>query len=177
MLKFARRGFVLRCCRTVLVAGGCTLLGYCAMVWTEAWVFQRQQSREFSSILSHRATPVARVVAHAAHPHSVLGRLEIPRLGISAMVAEGDSARTLKHAIGHLPGTSWPGQGGNVVLAGHRDTFFRPLRHVHKGDEIIFTTWNGRFRYRVDSVKVVKPSATKVLAPSSKPLLTLVTCY
>ena len=155
MLRFARREFTFRACRNVLVAGGCALLGYCAMVWTEARHFQRDETRAFSSALAHGVTPVARVVAQAAHPHSVLGRLEIPRLGMSVMVAEGDSARTLRHAIGHLPGAAWPGQVGNVVLAGHRDTFFRPLRHIHKGDEIIFTTWDGRFHYRVDSIKVV----------------------
>ena len=63
------------------------------------------------------------------------------------------------------------------MIAGHRDTFFRPLRNIHTGDEIILKTLNGSYRYRVDLTEVVAPQDTDVLDTSNKAILTLVTCY
>jgi sortase A len=106
-----------------------------------------------------------------------LGRIEISSIGLAAMIMEGVEARTLRHAVGHIPGTPLPGQQGNVALAGHRDTFFRGLRNIHKDDEITLTTLHGSFRYRVDSTQVVEPKDTEVLDNSVDYILTLVTCY
>ena len=93
------------------------------------------------------------------------------------MIMEGVDGKTLRHAVGHIPGTPLPGQPGNVALAGHRDTFFRGLRNIHKDDEITLTTLHGFYRYRVDSTQVVEPQATEVLDNSVDDILTLVTCY
>ena len=93
------------------------------------------------------------------------------------MILEGTDNGTLRRGVGHIPGTSLPGQPGNVAIAGHRDTFFRPLRKIRKNDEITLTTLNGSYRYRVDSTQVIEPDDTQVLDDSDKPILTLVTCY
>jgi sortase A len=106
-----------------------------------------------------------------------LARLEIPRIGLSAMVLEGADSRTLRVGLGHIPGTSSPGDHGNVAIAGHRDTFFRPLRHVEAGDEIVLETPTNAYRYHVTSVEVVSPSDIAVLRSHEKDALTLVTCY
>jgi sortase A len=87
------------------------------------------------------------------------------------------SARTLRLAVGHVPGTALPGEDGNVVLAGHRDTFFRPLKDVEPGDAVTLTTPEGRFEYRVEAAEVVAPTRTDLLESTSAPTLTLVTCY
>ena len=70
-----------------------------------------------------------------------------------------------------------PGQQGNVAIAGHRDTFFRPLRNVQTDDEITLTTLGGSYHYLVDSTKWFSPEDTQVLDNSSDTILTLVTCY
>jgi sortase A len=93
------------------------------------------------------------------------------------MIMEGIDGRTLRHAVGHIPGTPLPGQPGNVALAGHRDTVFRGLRSIHKDDEVTLTTLRGSYRYRVDSTQVVEPEDTEVLDNSVDDILTLVTCY
>ncbi len=93
------------------------------------------------------------------------------------MIAEGVDHGTLKRAVGHIPGTALPGEDGNIVLAAHRDTYFRPLRNIQKGDEIALTTWSGAYRYRVESIQIVGPDDVRVLRPTSLPTLTLVTCY
>ena len=62
-------------------------------------------------------------------------------------------------------------------LAGHRDTFFRPLKDLRIKDEIQVSTLKGNFKYEVESLRVVEPDNVGVLAPSGENVLTLVTCY
>jgi sortase A len=107
----------------------------------------------------------------------LIGRLEIPRIGFSAIVMEGVDAATLRHAAGHIPGTALPGELGNVGIAGHRDTFFRELGDVCRNDIIKLTAVAGSYEYRVESFEVVEPSNMNVLESSGQPMLTLVTCY
>ena len=105
------------------------------------------------------------------------GRIEIPRIGLSAIIAEGVDPGTLQLAVGHVPATALPGQPGNVVLAGHRDSFFRGLSDVRAGDLVRLTTMQGVFEYQIDSTEVVGPGETDVLMPSTARSLTLITCY
>ncbi|HEV3278132.1 MAG TPA: class D sortase [Terriglobia bacterium] len=108
---------------------------------------------------------------------ALIGRLEVPRLRLSTIVLEGDSDPVLREGLGHIPSTSLPGAPGNVAIAGHRDTFFRALKDVRKNDAIALATPDGTYRYTVQSVQVVGPDDTQVLAPSDHAGLTLVTCY
>lgn len=108
---------------------------------------------------------------------ALIGRIEIPRLRLSAIVREGVDDGTLRHAVGHVPETARPGDAGNVGLAAHRDTFFRPLKRVRKDDRIIVETVSGRYEYLVDSTQIVHPDDVQVLRPTREPVLTLVTCY
>jgi len=112
----------------------------------------------------------------AASP-GVIGRLSIARLGLSAMIRDGTDDETLSLAVGHLPGSALPGEPGNVVLAGHRDTFFRSLRNAQKNDKIVISTPRGAHEYVVDSMMIVDPQESQVLRPAVQPTLTLVTCY
>jgi sortase A len=88
-----------------------------------------------------------------------------------------DSAAILRRAVGHLARTAWPGEAGNVVLAGHRDTFFRPLKRVQVGDAITLKTRIGDFEYLVESTAVVPPTDVQVLQPTGGRTLTLITCF
>ena len=115
--------------------------------------------------------------AAEASTAGLLARLTVPRLDMAVMVAQGMDSRTLRRAAGHIPGTAPVGTGGNVGLAGHRDSFFRPLRDVRVGDEIVLTTPQSVSTYRVEWTEVVTPEATEVLRPTPYPALTLVTCY
>jgi sortase A len=106
-----------------------------------------------------------------------VGKIEIPAVGIATRVLEGDDARILRLSVGHIPGTAVLGPSGNVGLAGHSTTFFRPLRKVNVGDEIRYSSAAGTFTYRVVSLRVVLPSAIEVLNSTPQPTMTLVTCY
>lgn len=114
--------------------------------------------------------------AAAADP-AALGRIEIPRLGVAAIVQEGADERILARAVGLVPGTAHPGELGNMVLAGHRDTFFRPLRKIKVNDRIRMIVPPHTYEYRVQSLRVVAPEETSVLASNGVEELTLVTCY
>lgn len=106
-----------------------------------------------------------------------LGRLEVPRLDLSVMIRKGVEGGTLRRAVGHIPGTAEPGKGGNVGIAGHRDTFFRSLKDIRNQDEIVLQTVEGTYRYKVEWTKIVGPNAVHVLKPTNRDSLTLVTCY
>ena len=108
---------------------------------------------------------------------SFIGKIEIPRLGVSAAVLEGVDDRTLRNAVGHVPGSAVPGKSGRVTLAGHRDTFFRGLKHVRISDRIRVTAQRVEYEYKVTSTQVVSPERVDVIAATSEPRLTLVTCY
>jgi len=168
---------------------GCAvlLLGYCGFALVNAWIFQQRESRELDRLLRDRqvasqGTPqpgpstAAPKLAPAA-ADGLIGRIEIARLLLSAVVVEGVDKTTLRRAVGHIPGTALPGQAGNVGLAGHRDTFFRSLKDVKVKDEVQLSTLAGNFNYEVESLRVVDPDNVRVLAPSGHNVLTLVTCY
>jgi sortase A len=157
----------------VLFCGAALLLGYGGFVLADAWLFQRRESSHFERLREQRVTvPVA-----LTSQRGLLGRLEIARLGLSVMVVEGDDHRTLRRAVGHIPGTSLPGQAGNMALTGHRDTFFRPLRNIRTDDIVTLTTLTGEYRYRVLSTQVVSPENVSVLDSSRSQILTLITCH
>lgn len=107
----------------------------------------------------------------------VLGRLEIARLNMALIVLEGTDARTLGRSIGHVQDTALPGQTGNIGIAGHRNTHFRRLEWIRRDDEILLTTPQGVYRYRVEWVALFQPTELQVLDPSHGPALTLVTCF
>ena len=167
---------------------GILALSYVAYVWFDAKLFQEEQNRLFVQQLKELAEAKRTGVqgpagspadspAVAVRNGALLGRIEIPAVGIAAMVLEGLEYKILLRAVGHVPGTALPGRQGNVALAGHRDTFFRGLRDIGVDDEITLTTSNGSYSYRVESIKVVKPEDVEVLNASDESILTLVTCY
>jgi sortase A len=120
----------------------------------------------------------AAALPHRAAPEgSLLGRIEVPRVGISSLVLEGIAGSTLRRGVGHVPDTSLPQLEGNVGLAGHRDTVFRGLKDIRKGDLVLLDTLDGTYRYGVDWAQVVDPGDVGVLASGNRRELTLVTCY
>jgi len=108
---------------------------------------------------------------------AIIDRLEVPRIHISVVVLEGAGEDVLRVAAGHVPGTAMPGKRGNIGIAAHRDTLFRPLRFIRIGDEITMTTPSGSYRFSVQSTEIVGPNKVRVLDPTADSELTLVTCY
>ncbi len=179
--------------RYLLYGIGILALSYASFLLIDAQLSQLYQTRQFDQALkSSRSSPgvedrlrpslfpaLAKTATLKLNggPTAQLGRIEIRAIGLTAMILEGINERTLRRAVGHFPDSPLPGQPGNVVFAGHRDTFFRALRNIHPNDEITLETLDGVYRYRVDFTQIVDPGNMQVLDSSEDSILTLVTCY
>lgn len=198
--------------RTVLLILGLCGIGY---YWYSAsneyiyqayenWAFDQQiagrkvafadyirEKTPFGFLAGTRSAETPATVAPAAPTQgALLGRVEISRLNLSAMVREGVDAKTLSLAVGHVPSTALPGQNGNFAIAAHRDTLFRALKDIKKDDMVTFQSPAGSYTYQVVATKIVKPTDVSVLQPdggrliaqststkSPDKLLTMITCY
>ena len=168
--------------RALILAGALALIYWGYLFVAERW-FQRaaghvleQQMLHVSGVLGRGDTSRNQVLAQP-RPGDIIGRIEIPRIHVSVIVLEGSDSRILRVAAGHVPGTALPGTIGNVGIAAHRDTFFRPVREIRSNDMITLTTSHGVFRYRVDGTEIVDPNDVQVLHRTEDAELTLVTCY
>ena len=115
-------------------------------------------------------------------PGDVLARIEIPAIDLDAKVVSGVQPEDLKAGPGHYPETPMPGQLGNSAIAGHRTTYGQPfyrLDEVEPGDEIVLTTVQGRFVYRMISSEIVGAGDSDVVATTDPDIarLTLTTCH
>jgi sortase A len=149
---------------------GTLALGYAGFVVADSHAYQAFETKKLAE-----AAPISE--PHILVEGEVIGELQVPRLGLDVIVVQGDSPASLRRAVGHLTNSAMPGEPGNVALAGHRDTFFRPLRDIQPGDEIRFKARAHSFDYRVESIEVVGPADMRVLEPSAGHELTLLTCF
>jgi sortase A len=218
-----RKGRLLAWLRTLLLLGGICCVGYYGYALGNQYLYQAYQNWAFDQQITGRPavtfldylreqTPFGAVLRPPPQPAeptppslqqpapvrpaagSLLGRVEIPRLNLSAMVREGVDVDTLSRAVGHVPSTSLPGESGNFAIAAHRDTLFRGLKDIRNGDVVTFETPKERYSYEVFFTRIVKPSEVSVLRPdggfstsrnaalvqvANRPshLLTMITCY
>ncbi len=157
-----------------LWAAGALAIGYCAFIWGRAEFDQVQANWTLNHPLPGDS---GSDVPKGAAEGSLVGRIDIPRLDVSVIVFEGTSDDTLARGVGHLRGSAAPGTQGNLVLAGHRDTFFRELRNIRRGDQVSVKATDGNYQYTVDSTAIVQPTQTEVIRPTDDATLTLITCY
>lgn len=182
MARATTSSWRLRAERLLWAVGAFCLLSVAAAAAYGAWsqrVSLRELDREIAAVAS--ALPEKRtgtaIPPPTPAPGQVIGRIEIPRLELDAVVLEGVAERSLMGGVGHIPRTAFPGFPGNVGLAAHRDLHFRALRDIVLGDRIRMTTPSGTFEYRVSGTQIVEPDATWVLDAPPPVALTLVTCY
>jgi sortase A len=183
-----RRAAALRACEWGFSAAGVLCLAYYALACAHTAWSQSRERQAFERALAE--------VAQSQHDRSEwsserirqfeetrgassegLARLDVPDADLSVMVLDGTDAWTLNRAVGRIEGTARPGEDGNIGIAGHRDGFFRGLRHLEIGDPLMLATLDGVAYYEVVELNVVSPFDVEVLEPTIEPTLTLVTCY
>jgi len=113
----------------------------------------------------------------ASHFQPALALLSIPKIHLEVPVLEGTDDLILNRAVGHIIGTTPPGESGNIGIGGHRDGFFRGLKDVIIGDKIEILTQKETTSYVIDQIIIVNPSDVLVLAPRSRSSVTLLACY
>jgi|GEM_PF-306106 sortase A len=152
---------------------GVALLGYVA---SEYWgMYHRQQQLAAQWEQQASATNVPGKVNIS--PDDLLTRVVIPKINLDAIVVEGASRRDLSEGPGHMKRTAQPGQSGNAVITAHRDTFFRHIYELGKGDEVLVRRAGQVYKYEVTGKKIVMPEDVSVIEPTSDATLTLITCY
>jgi sortase A len=165
---------VVRWTERVLVVAGLATLTWCALLLVDARLTQRT-ARETLARVGRLEAPAS--VSSTPVRGTPLAALSIPRLNLSTVVLQGSDEATLRGGPGHIENTALPGERGNAGIAGHRDSFFRPLQRVRVGDDIFLDTPRKRVHYRVEWLRVVAPHDVSVLKPTPESTLTLVTCY
>lgn len=168
--------------RALILTGALALLGWGYLSLQALWFEKAAADVLEQHLLTGRTLMGQRKERRKLHvvsakPGELLGRIDIPRIHLSAMVLEGVDSNTLRFGAGHVQGTALPGDKGNIAIAAHRDTFFRPLRDIRPNDTILLTTIAGVYRYRVEGTEIVDPSDVQVLRRTRDSQLTLVTCY
>ena len=198
-----RRG--LRALSTVLIVAGVLLLADAALtlLWQEpvSAVYGRIQQDQLEGQLkdlekapiaavdqralrrldaSRRLAFAARSLKHRSKAGDALGRIRIPEIGVSDVFVEGTAAPDLRRGPGHYPATPLPGQRGTVAIAGHRTTYGAPFHDVdqlRRGDRIELDMPYGRFTYRVERLRIVKPTAVEVTDAVGYDRLVLSACH
>ena len=170
LIPKTRSGWAVAC----LFGLGFWQFGYGAWIPAKAWLaqglMQHAWTRASNGVVAARpwpwadTEPVARLTSHSA--------------GVELIVLAGGSGRTLAFAPGHLSASVLPGDPGNSVIAGHRDTHFQFLQNVREGDELEVERSDGRvLRFEVIAIDVVDSRNGSVVLDTDEPMLTLITCY
>lgn len=164
-----------------------SIAGFACLAWvawtiTDARLYQASAEAELAAT-AESAAAAADAVATAsapvvwAQPGDPIALLRVPRLDLSTVVAEGTAPAILRRAVGRLVTGAQPGEPGNLVLAGHRDTFFRPLEQIRPGDLVVLERGSESEVYTVEWTRVVEPDEMAVARATAYQALTLITCY
>ena len=156
----------------IWIAIGIALLGYVGYEYGSMHFEQQSLSAQWERQNAARTASTYSVPAV-----DELTRLSVPKIGLDAVIVEGTSYRQLKVAPGHITGTSVPGENGNSVISAHRDTFFRHIYELQKGDDILVRRGGQVYKFQVTGKRIVGPDDVSVLKPTPDTELTLLTCY
>lgn len=149
-------------------------LGQGAYLPAKAWLAQELMQRAWRS---------AEVGVEEVAPWPWADTYPVARLrardgDVELIVLEGGSGRTLAFAPGHLSASVLPGERGNSIIAGHRDTHFQFLQFLEPGEPLLLQLPGGReYLYRVTTIDIVDSRRGSIVLDTDHPMLSLVTCY
>ncbi len=171
---FAGRGDVRAALPYALITAGFVVLLYVGSEYALMLHSQRQLAEQWSA---QNSAPAAGVVPASNSAGDTLVRITIPKINVDAIVVEGTSAQALMRGPGHIRSSAYPGEQGNVVISAHRDTFFRHIVELGKGDLIQLQRGGTTYTYEVTGKKVTDPNDISVIQQTPDARLTLITCY
>ena len=154
-----------------LIAAGVVLLVFVGSQYGRMFLEQKRLAARWDQEQQERAQSPQLIADDS------LIRLVIPKIDLTTFVVEGTNHRSLLLGPGHMEHTAEPGDAGNAVVSGHRDTFFRHIHELEKGDQIYVERGGRRLVYEVTGKKVVEPDDVAVTSPTKDTELTLITCY
>jgi sortase A len=160
-----------------LVIAGALLLAYVCWSYGSMYIEQRRLARQWEQQQHAQATEPDGARLQQTGTDDGLTKISVPKINLDSVVVEGTNHRALLLGPGHLKDTPAPGEAGNSVISGHRDTFFRHLNDLQKGDEVVVQRGGKTYHYQVTGKKIVEPTDISVIAPTRDPEMTLITCY
>jgi sortase A len=161
----------------IMIILGVVLLAYVGWEYGSMYFEQRRLAREFERQQQEQQQQASNSAPAPINTDDALTRLSVPKINLESVVVEGTNHRALLLGPGHLEDTPAPGESGNSVISGHRDTFFRHLNDLQMGDEVLVERGGKTFHYQVTGKRVVEPTDLSVIAPTKDPEMTLITCY
>lgn len=162
------------CAVACLLCLGFWQLGQGAYIPAKAWLAQELMQRAWD----RAADDSSRVVPWPWADTWPVARLSAKSGEVDLIVLAGGSGRTLAFGPGHLSASSLPGESGNSVIAGHRDTHFNFLRDLEIGESLIIEKIGGRKHvYKIIGIDIVDARRGSLLLDTDVPILSLVTCY
>jgi len=161
---------------TVFILAGVLMVLYVGSQYAEMYLEQKRMADAWEQEQASRAEAPTAEQAHAVKDDGMV-RLVIPKIDLTSFVVEGTTHKALLLGPGHMSKTAEPGAPGNSVISGHRDTFFRHIYELEKGDQLYFDRGGKRFVYEVTGKKVVDPDDMSVTRPTEDARVTLITCY
>ncbi len=156
---------------------GAVLLAYVSWGYGSMYYEQRRLAQEWREQQQQREQQATQTPAAPTNADDSLTLLSVPKIDLASVVVEGTDNRSLRLGPGHMKDTPEPGETGNSVISGHRDTFFRHLNDLQLGDEVLVQRAGKTFHYKVTGKRIVEPDEVDVLAPTRDPEMTLITCY
>jgi sortase A len=153
---------------------GVAILGY---VGSEYWAMHSEQQALHHRWEEQQKPPATAALNPAIIKDDGLTRVSIPKIGLDVIIVEGTNHRALRLGPGHLEETPAPGELGNSVISAHRDTFFRHIYELTKGDEIQVRRSGRTYAFQVTGKKIVQPDDLSVVKNTPDARLTLITCY
>ena len=160
----------------VLIILGALLVVYVASQYGEMYLEQKRMAEAWEQEQAIRSESPTTQQAHATRDDGMV-RLVIPKIELASFIVEGTNHKSLLLGPGHMTKTAEPGEVGNAVITGHRDTFFRHIYELEKGDQVYVERGGKRFVFEVTSKKIVEPDDMSVVRPTSDAEVTLITCY
>jgi sortase A len=160
----------------LFIVFGLMLLGYVSIEYGDMYWSQRELQEKWAEQQSNHSK-AAPDTAETPDVDDGLTRLTIPKIDLAAVVVEGTGRKQLLLGPGHMESTPAPGEIGNSVISAHRDTFFRHIYELQKGDEVVVQRNGKTFKYAVLGKRVVQPTDFSVVDQTKDARLTLITCY
>ncbi|QKG85650.1 class D sortase [Kroppenstedtia pulmonis] len=166
----------------LLITGGLFTAGYSGYHWwAEANLVKTYDGQAYAKAIKKKDAlkPLDKGIEYKRKPKpgDSLGSLIVPKLNARIPLVEGHHSPQLAKGVGHYLDTAFPGETGHSVLAGHRETTFKQIGEIKKGDHLIVTNAEGTFTYSVRNMWITKAEDRTVIVPKEKPILTLITCY
>jgi sortase A len=162
---------------TAMIVVGAVIMLYVASQYGQMYLEQHRLAQAWEEEQQRLAeNPPSATQAHTPDDDGMI-RLVIPKIDLTSFVVEGTNRKALLVGPGHITKTAEPGQLGNAVITGHRDTFFRHIHELAKGDQLYIERGGKRYTYEITGKKIVEPSDLSVTKPTEDSQVTLVTCY